>query len=73
MVDSTEWGYVSKVQPIVHSFDNVTRTWQDVGLDGMPDSRERRFFDTFLMETQSIVDAAAMEKLYNDPSTDNFI
>jgi cell surface protein SprA len=73
MVDSTEWGYVSKVQPIVHSFDNVNRTWQDVGLDGMPDSRERRFFNPFLLETQTAVDAVAMEKLYNDPSTDNFI
>ncbi len=71
-VDSTVWGYVPKLQPIVHAFDNSDRTWQDVGLDGMGDSRERRFFKPFLDEVQSIVDQKPMAELLNDPSTDNF-
>jgi cell surface protein SprA len=73
MVDSTEWGYVSKVQPIVHSFDNENRTWQDVGLDGMNDVRERRFFRPFLEDAQTMLDVAPMEILNDDPSTDDFI
>ncbi len=72
MVDSTEWGYVSKVQPIVHSFDNNNRTWQDVGLDGMGDSRERRFFGSVIDQLESILDQKAITDVRNDPSTDNF-
>jgi cell surface protein SprA len=71
-LDSTAWGYVPKVQPIVHSFDNTSRTWQDVGLDGMGDSRERRFFGSFISELEGIVDQKSMQALRDDPSTDNF-
>ncbi len=72
MVDSTAWGYVPKVQPIVHSFDNTNRVWQDVGLDGMGDARERRFFLPFLNEVQSTLDQKPLDDLRNDPSSDNF-
>jgi cell surface protein SprA len=72
MVDSTEWGYVSKIQPIVHSFDNENRTNQDVGLDGMRDERERRFFSPFLNNAENVLDTKAMQNLREDPSTDNF-
>ncbi|MDR1866012.1 MAG: cell surface protein SprA [Bacteroidales bacterium] len=72
MVDRTEWGYVAKVQPIVHSFDNENRTWQDVGLDGMNDDRERNFFSDILAGMQSMLDPKPLQDLQDDPSTDNF-
>jgi cell surface protein SprA len=72
-VDSTIWGYVPKVQPIVHSFDNNDRTWQDVGLDGMSDARERRFFASFLSELDGIIDPSYLSnRMMADPSSDNF-
>ncbi len=74
MVDSTAWGYVPKIQPIVHSFDNNNRTNQDVGLDGMGDVRERRYFKSFLDELESIsgIESKSVEIARNDPSNDNF-
>ena len=74
-VDSTAWGYVPKVAPIVHSFDNTDRTNQDVGFDGMSSERERRFFEPFLNDLANIVPVGskAFEDAWNDPSTDDFV
>ena len=71
-VDSTAWGYVPKIQPIVHSFDNVNRANQDVGLDGLNSARERRYFAPFLRDLENIVDGNALQIAYDDPSSDNF-
>ena len=75
MVDSTAWGYVPKVQPIVHSFDNNNRVYQDVGFDGMNSERERRYFAPFLADLESITPrgSKAFEDVYSDPSTDDFV
>ncbi|HOI50696.1 MAG TPA: cell surface protein SprA, partial [Prolixibacteraceae bacterium] len=45
-VDSTNWGRVSTLQSLVNAFDNnpASRKYQDVGLDGLNDDDERRFF-----------------------------
>ena len=74
-VDSTAWGYVPKIQPIVHSFDNNNRTYQDVGFDGMGSARERRYFASFLEDLESIVPygSKTFQDVYDDPSTDDFI
>ncbi len=77
-VDSTSWGYVAKIQPIVHSFDNNNRANQDVGLDGMNSVREQRYFAPFLNDLETIVPRGAelidgVYSPYNDPSTDDFI
>jgi cell surface protein SprA len=76
-VDSTAWGYVAKIQPIVHSFDN-NRANQDVGLDGMGNSREQRYFAPFLSQLEAIVPRNTtlidgVSTPYGDPSTDDFI
>ncbi len=73
-VDSTAWGYVPKIQPIIHSFDNNTdtRSRQDVGLDGMGDATERRFFGSYVGQLESILDQKAIENARSDPSSDNF-
>jgi cell surface protein SprA len=43
-VDETNWGRVSKLQPVINAFDNNpdARKLQDVGLDGMNDADEQK-------------------------------
>lgn len=76
-VDTTEWGIVSKLSPIVNAFDNDenARSFQDIGLDGLNDDEERAFFDTaylsklktkFGANSQAYIDAS------NDPSADDY-
>jgi cell surface protein SprA len=76
-VDTTIWGRVPSLQPLVNSFDNnpAARPFQDVGLDGLGDQDEKSFFDTtyiskilgaFGSNSQAYIDASA------DPSSDNY-
>ena len=76
-VEFTVWGRVPTVQLIVNAFDidPNARQHQDVGFDGLPDDRERTYFqDTYLnllanefgTTSQAYTDAVA------DPSSDNF-
>lgn len=46
LVDTTIWGRVPNVQVLVNAFDNTpsTRTFQDVGYDGLNNSEEAAFF-----------------------------
>lgn len=76
-VEFTVWGRVPTVQLIVNAFDTdiEAREHQDVGYDGLPDAREREFFnDTYL---QLIADeygtgSDAYINAYNDPSNDDY-
>ncbi len=45
-IDTTSWGRIPTVQSVVHAFDNdsESRTYQDVGLDGLRDQDEQTFF-----------------------------
>jgi len=45
-VDTTVWGRVAKLQPVVNAFDSnpAARTIQDIGLDGLNDADERSKF-----------------------------
>ncbi len=76
-VDTTIWGRVPSLQPLVNSFDNnpASRPFQDVGLDGLRDQDELSFFGTNYLtkiinlygtNSQAYLDAIA------DPSTDNY-
>ncbi len=75
-VDTTAWGLVPRLQPLVNAFDNdpASRTTQDVGLDGLTDAQERVFFADYLARiaalhgTSSVVYQSALV----DPAGDNY-
>ena len=75
-VDTTVWGVVPLMQSLVNAFDNdpEARLYQDVGLDGLFDERERDFFSNYLnaIRTQFGENSVAYQKALEDPSKDNF-
>lgn len=73
-MDTTSWGRVPKLQPMVQAFDNeiAIRDQQDVGLDLLSDEDERSHFGNFLNRTTALLTSEAAAKLQNDPSSDNF-
>ncbi len=73
-VDTTAWGRVPTQQSLVNEFDNTaqSRTYQDVGLDGMNDTDEKSFRKPYLESLNTILDPAALAKAEADPSTDDF-
>ena len=73
-VDTTVWGRVSKLQSLVHEFDNnvQSRQYQDIGFDGLNDDDERSFHKSYLESMKSILNQDAYDKLYKDPSGDDF-
>ncbi|MCS6935344.1 MAG: cell surface protein SprA [Chitinophagales bacterium] len=72
-MDSTSWGYVPKLPPLVDGFDNNPdlRPVQDVGLDCMNDEQERTRKAAFLQNIQWMNPLAVL-KLSQDPSSDNY-
>lgn len=76
-VDSTDWGIVSLGNPPNDFFSNDKdeRDYQDVGLDGLDDERERQYFNQrfqFLDNLRGYLTPEAFQALENDPSSDNF-
>ncbi len=74
-VDTTVWGRIPKVQSLVNAFNNEldSRIYQDVGLDGLSNADESSYFSNFLAAVEGkITDPAALAKLRDDPSSDNF-
>lgn len=73
-LDTTSWGVVPKIPPIVNGFDNTpeARRAQDVGYDGMSDSTETKFFNAYLNEINSIIDPQFIEPFKKDPSNDDY-
>ena len=73
-VDTTTWGRVPKQQSLVKEFDNnvQSRTYQDLGLDGMNDADEQRFREPYLETLKTILNPVALAKVEADPSSDNF-
>ncbi|MEZ4999305.1 MAG: cell surface protein SprA [Bacteroidales bacterium] len=73
-VDTTVWGRVPTVQAVVHAFDNnpESRRYQDVGLDGLSNSDERVFYNTYLQNVQSIVAPDVYADISDDPANDDF-
>ncbi|MFO7869107.1 MAG: cell surface protein SprA [Bacteroidales bacterium] len=71
--DETEWGRVPNYLIVETGFNNnIDRSIQDVGLDGLSDDDEQRFFAEYLDEVEQIVDPEVYEEFLNDPSADNF-
>lgn len=78
-VDTTRWGRVPITQSLVNAFDNDpnTRTYQDVGFDGLGDADERKFFEErhqYLSKIQTAFGAGsqAYTQALDDPSNDNY-
>ena len=76
-VDYTVWGRVPTLQLIVNSFVTNTeaRLNQDVGFDGLQDTREQTYFDANylqLLRNQYGESSLAYQKAINDPSADNY-
>lgn len=75
-VDETVWGKVPR-NPIqvtnAFSNDPNDRAFQDVGLDGMPDTAEQRKFAPYLTQLQGVVSPSVFQKVQTDPSADNFV
>jgi len=73
--DETVWGRVPRNPlQVVNAFSNdpADRPFQDVGLDGLPDTAEVRKFAPYLQQLQGVLNAAAFQQLQADPAKDNF-
>ncbi len=73
-VDTTAWGRVPTVQAVVNAFDNdpESRTYQDVGFDGLRDADEQTFYNGYLQKVQTITTPEAYQNIARDPAGDNF-
>ena len=75
-IDTTVWGLVPRLQPLVNAFDNdpASRVTQDVGLDGLNDEQERTFFQAYLARLEALhgVASPAYQKAFTDPANDNY-
>ena len=71
--ETTVWGRVPLIQPLVPSFDNnVPRKYIDVGLDGLHDESERTHYASYLSTVQGIVNPSVFQSFMEDPSADNY-
>ncbi len=76
-VDTTIWGRVPNMQPVVNAFDNDlnSRQYQDVGYDGLNDADEISFFDTTYVQKVRAAfgpTSQAYSNASSDPSADDF-
>ncbi|MGA0559058.1 cell surface protein SprA [Larkinella sp. VNQ87] len=71
--DSTAWGRVTRSQFVTQAFDNVTRSQQDVGLDGLSNRDENTYFKSYIDQVSPRLNARARERLLSDPANDDFI
>ena len=73
-IDTTSWGRIPTVQSVVHAFDNdsESRTYQDVGLDGLRDQDEQSFFSDYLQRSEALTSPDAYSKIVRDPAADDF-
>ena len=75
-VDSTNWGLIPKIQPVVNAFSNVEeeRIKQDVGYDGLNDTDELSFYQDYVSRiNNSGLSQDAKNQILEDVSNDNFI
>jgi len=73
-VDTTVWGRVSKLQSMVHEFDNnaESRQYQDIGFDGLNDTDESQFNKSYLESMKTILSPEAFANLEKDPAGDDY-
>jgi len=78
IVDSTEWGYIPKLDALTNSFANTAaeQQYQDVGYDGLSDAHERSFhtMKDFLQDISNNLGATspAYINAVQDPSADDY-
>lgn len=72
--DETNWGRVSKLQPVVQAFDNdpEARRAQDVGLDGLSNDNERVKFSNLIAQIKAQLNPSVAQAFENDPSSDDY-
>ena len=72
--DETNWGRVTKLQPVIQAFDNdpVARRAQDVGLDGLANADEKAKFATLINQIKAQLNPDAALAFENDPSSDDY-
>ncbi len=72
-LDETVWGKVPNYSIVETGFSSdIDRNIQDVGLDGLSDMSEQRFFAQYLKDVKEIVTPEVYETFATDPSHDNF-
>lgn len=79
-VDTTIWGRVPNIQPIVNAFDNneTARRYQDIGYDGLSSSfgstDEQSFFADYINRVGELygTSSTAYQMAVTDPSGDDF-
>lgn len=76
-LDTTAWGRVPKVAPLVAAFDNdpAKRADQDKGLDGLNSIEEQVKRSFFLNNIDAFIPpgSGANQKLKDDPSSDDYL
>lgn len=74
LTDTTVWGRVPKLQPVVQSFDNnpEARKNQDVGMDGLSDAEEAQHFSSFVNRLKPMLNTQAAAEISQDPSSDDY-
>lgn len=72
--DETNWGKVTKLQPVVQAFDNnpSSRKAQDVGLDGLSSNDEKVKFAAIINQVKAQLNPAAASTFESDPSSDDY-
>ena len=77
LIDSTDWGIIplGNTTNDYFSAEAGARDRQDIGLDGLTDEEEARFFNTrfqYLDNLRGFLSPEAFAAIEADPSTDNF-
>lgn len=72
--DDTNWGRVSKLQPVINAFDNDpnSRALQDVGLDGLNSTDEQTKFSSIVNQVKAVLSPQAAAAFVADPSSDDY-
>jgi cell surface protein SprA len=72
--DDTNWGRVSKLQPVINAFDNDpnSRALQDVGLDGLNSTDEQTKFSSIVNQVKAVLSPQAAAAFTADPSSDDY-
>ena len=72
--DETNWGRVTKLQPVIQAFDNdpAARRAQDVGLDGLSNDNEKAKFAILIGQITAQLNPDAALEFGNDPSSDDY-
>lgn len=73
-VTENNWGNVTNQQYINNAFNNEpgARVHQDIGLDGLDDEEEATKFSDFINNLPPNINPAELDKIKNDPSSDDF-